>query len=45
MLEPEWVRLCDGDAGLAELFAAAEEEERARFIADAHAALARLLPA
>jgi len=40
MLEPEWVRLCDGNTGLAELFAAAEEEERARFIADAHAALA-----
>jgi putative RecB family exonuclease len=40
MLEPEWVRLRDGNTGLAELFAAAEEEERARFIADAHAALA-----
>ena len=38
MLEPEWTRLCDGDAGLAELFA--EEAEREQFIADAHAALA-----
>jgi len=38
MLEPEWVRLCDGDAGLAELFA--EQAEREQFIADAHSALA-----
>ena len=38
MLEPEWARLRDGDAGLAELFAG--EEERERFIADAHSALA-----
>src|SRR5258705_481301 len=34
MLEPEWVRLCEGDAGLAELLPS--EEERERFIADAH---------
>jgi len=40
MLEPEWGRLRDGDAGLAELFAESAEEERTRFIADAHAALA-----
>ncbi|MGH3247073.1 MAG: RecB family exonuclease, partial [Trebonia sp.] len=39
MLEPEWVRLCDGDAGLAELFAE-EDDEHERFITDAHAALA-----
>ena len=37
MLAPEWLRLCAGDAGLAELFD--EPEERERFIADAHAAL------
>ena len=37
LLGPEWQRLCDGDAGLAELFQT--EEERERFTADAHAAL------
>jgi putative RecB family exonuclease len=38
MLEPEWLRLCEGNAGLAELFS--EAEQRGQFIADAHAALA-----
>jgi len=38
MLEPEWLRLCEGNEGLAELFS--EEEQRGQFIADAHAALA-----
>jgi putative RecB family exonuclease len=38
MLEPEWGRLCEGDAGLAELLPS--EEDRGQFIADAHAALA-----
>ncbi|HEY0933333.1 MAG TPA: PD-(D/E)XK nuclease family protein [Trebonia sp.] len=38
MLDPEWLRLCAGDAGLAELFT--QDEERSRFIAEAHAALA-----
>src|ERR1700761_9487722 len=33
MVDPEWLRLCAEDAGLADLFAQAEEEERARFIA------------
>jgi putative RecB family exonuclease len=37
LLDPEWLRLCEGDAGLAELLGGAEERER--FIADAHAAL------
>jgi putative RecB family exonuclease len=37
MLEPEWVRLCADDPGLAALLS--DEEERARFLADAHAAL------
>jgi len=37
MVEPEWARLCDEDGGLAALLAG--EEERIRFIADAHAAL------
>ena len=37
MLAPEWLRLCEGDTGLAELFEASEERDR--FIADAHAAL------
>src|SRR5215831_19756208 len=37
MVEPEWQRLCEENAGLAELLP--DEEERARFIADAHAAL------
>jgi putative RecB family exonuclease len=37
MVEPEWLRLCAENAGLAELLP--EEEERARFITDAHAAL------
>src|ERR1700759_4284439 len=37
MLEPEWARLCEGDTGLAELLPS--EEERERFIADAHSAL------
>ena len=36
MLEPEWVRLCEGDAGLAALFS--EAEQRGQFITDAHAA-------
>ena len=38
MLEPEWVRLCEGNEGLAALFSAAEQ--RGQFIADAHTALA-----
>src|ERR1700756_1517439 len=38
MLEPEWLRLCEGNTGLAELFS--EAEQRGQFIADAHAALA-----
>ncbi|MGH3268139.1 MAG: RecB family exonuclease, partial [Trebonia sp.] len=38
MLEPEWVRLCEGNDGLASLFT--EEEARGQFITDAHAALA-----
>ena len=38
MLDPEWLRLCENDAGLAELLTG--EEERSRFIAEAHAALA-----
>jgi putative RecB family exonuclease len=37
MLDPEWLRLCADNQGLAELFT--EDEERTRFIADAHAAL------
>lgn len=37
LLEPEWLRLCADDAGLAELLPS--EEERVRFIADAHSAL------
>jgi putative RecB family exonuclease len=37
MVEPEWARLCDEDDGLAGLLAG--EEERIRFIADAHTAL------
>ena len=37
MVEPEWARLCEEDAGLAGLLAG--DEERVRFIADAHAAL------
>ena len=37
MLEPEWVRLCADDPGLAALLS--DEEERVRFLADAHAAL------
>jgi putative RecB family exonuclease len=38
MLEPEWLRLCTDDTGLAELFT--EAPERDQFITDAHAALA-----
>jgi putative RecB family exonuclease len=38
LVEPEWARLREADAGLAELFAG--EDERSRFFADAHAALA-----
>jgi putative RecB family exonuclease len=37
LVEPEWARLREGDAGLAELFAA--DDERSRFVADAQAAL------
>jgi putative RecB family exonuclease len=37
MVDPEWLRLCDGDPGLAGLFDS--DEERTRFITDAHAAL------
>ena len=37
LVDPEWLRLCAGDAGLASLFT--EEPEREQFIADAHAAL------
>jgi putative RecB family exonuclease len=37
MLEPEWVRLCADDEGLAALLS--DDEERLRFLADAHAAL------
>ena len=37
MLEPEWVRLCADDPGLAALLS--DDEERVRFLADAHAAL------
>jgi putative RecB family exonuclease len=43
MLEPEWLRLCAGNDGLATLFSeaeASEAEARGQFIADAHAALA-----
>ena len=38
LLAPEWLRLCEGDPGLADLFP--EEETRSQFIADAHSALA-----
>jgi putative RecB family exonuclease len=38
MLEPEWLRLCEGNTGLADLFS--EAEQRGQFITDAHAALA-----
>jgi len=38
MLEPEWVRLCEGNEGLAALFS--EAEQRGQFITDAHSALA-----
>ena len=37
LVDPEWLRLCAQDAGLASLFEA--EPEREQFIADAHAAL------
>jgi len=37
LVEPEWARLCEGDAGLAELFA--DDAERSAFVAAAHAAL------
>jgi len=37
LVDPEWLRLCAADEGLAALFE--EESERERFIADAHAAL------
>jgi putative RecB family exonuclease len=37
MLEPQWVRLCADDPGLAALLS--DEEERVRFLADAQAAL------
>jgi putative RecB family exonuclease len=39
LVDPEWLRLCEGDQGLAELFGAEEESERKQFLADAHAAL------
>jgi len=38
LVEPEWARMCEGDAGLAELFA--DADARSRFVAEAHAALA-----
>ena len=37
LVEPEWARLREGDAGLAELFT--DDDERSRFVAEAHAAL------
>jgi putative RecB family exonuclease len=37
LVDPEWLRLSEGDAGLAELLGS--DEERGQFIADAHAAL------
>ena len=37
MVDTEWLRMSEGDAGLAELFAT--DEERVGFIADAHASL------
>jgi len=37
LVEPEWARLCEGDDGLLSLFA--DDSERSRFVADAHAAL------
>jgi putative RecB family exonuclease len=37
LLDPEWLRLREADRGLAELFT--DDDERSRFIADAHAAL------
>ena len=39
MVDPEWLRLCESDEGLAGLFEPEAHEERERFFADAHAAL------
>jgi putative RecB family exonuclease len=37
LIDPEWLRLSEGDRGLSELFSG--DEERSQFIADAHASL------
>jgi putative RecB family exonuclease len=39
MVDPEWLRLCESDEGLAGLFETDSQEERERFLAEAHAAL------
>ena len=39
MVDPEWLRLCESDEGLAGLFEPEAQEERERFLADAHASL------